>query len=331
MLSASSYRIFYFTTDLKKNLCLVTHQVVSDSVTPWAAACQASQFLTISRSLLKPMSTELMMPSNHLILWYPLLLLPSIFPSIKVFSSESALPIKGPKYWSFSISPPNEYSRLISFRIDWFGLFDVQGTLKSLLQYHSSKASIILQLSAFFMVQFSYPYMSSGKTIALTRQMFVNKVISLFFNMLSRFVIAFLSRSKCLLISCLQSLSTVILESKKIKSVTVSIVSPSVCHEVMGADDMILVFWMLSLAFSLSSFTLIKRLFSSSSLSAYLGLFIFLPAHLIPACDYSAYKLNKQGDNIQPWFLSQFCTSLLFNVSFNCCFLTYNRVFSGDW
>ena len=140
-------------------------------------------------------------------------------------------------YWSFSfsISPSNEYSGLISFRMDWLDLLEVQGTLKSLLQHYSSKASV-LHCLAFFIVQLSYPHMTTGKTIALTRQTFVGKVISLLFNMLSRFVIAFLSRSKCLLISWLQSLSTVILEPKKIKSVTVSVVSPSICHEAMGPD-----------------------------------------------------------------------------------------------
>ena len=211
------------------------------------------------------------MPSNHLILCHPLLLLPSIFPSIRVFSNESALPIRWPKYWSFSfsISPSNEYSGLISFRMDWFDFLAVQGTLKSLLQHHSSKASI-LQCSAFFIVQLSHPYMTTGKTIALTRLTFVGKVMSLLFNMLSRLVIAFLPGSKRLLISWLQSPSAVILELKKIKSVTVSIVSPSICHEVMGPYAVILVFWMLSFkpTFSLSSFTFIKRLFSYSSLSA---------------------------------------------------------------
>ena len=163
---------------------------------------------------------------------------------------------------SFSISPSNEYSGLISFRMDWFELLAVQGTLKSLLQHHSSKASI-LQCSDFFIVQLSHPYMTTGKTIALTIQNFVGKVMSLFFNMLFRLVIAFLQGNKCLLISWLQSPSTVILEPKKIKSATVSIVSPSVCHEVMGLDAMILVFWMLSLklAFSLFSFIFIKSLF----------------------------------------------------------------------
>ena len=183
------------------------------------------------------------MPSNHLILCCPLLLLPSIFPSIRVFSKESVLHITWPKYWSFSfnISPSSEYSGLISLRMDWLDLLAVQGTLKSLLQHHSSKASI-LWLSTFFMVQFSYPYMTTGKTIALTRQTFVGKVMSLLFNILSRLVITFLLRSKCLLISWLQSPSAVVLEPKKIKSVTVSIISPSICHEVVGLDAMILVF-----------------------------------------------------------------------------------------
>ena len=170
------------------------------------------------------MSVELEMPSNHLILSHPLLLPPSIFPSIRVFSNESALCIRWPKYWSFSfsISSSNEYPGLISFRIDWLALLAVQGTLKRLLQHHSSKGSI-LWCSIFYMVQISHPYMTTGKTIALTRLIFVSKVMSLLFNMLSRFVIAFLPRSKHLLISWLQSPSTVILDSKKIKSVTVSI------------------------------------------------------------------------------------------------------------
>ena len=174
------------------------------------------------------------MPSNHLILCHSLLLLPSIFLSIRVFSDESVLQVRWPKYWSFSfnISPSNEYSGLISFNIDWFDLLTVQETLKSLLQHHSSKASV-LQHSAFFMVQLSHPYMTTGKTIALTRWTFVGKGMSLLFNMLSRFVIAFLPRSMHLLILWLLSPSAVILELKKIKSLTVSIVSPSVCHEVV--------------------------------------------------------------------------------------------------
>ena len=160
------------------------------------------------------------MPSNHLILCCPILL-PSIFPSIKVFSDESVLHIRWPKYWrfSFSISSSNDYSGLISFRMDWLDLLAVQRTVKSLLQYHSSKASIC-SLSAFFMVQLSHSYMTTGKTMALTRRTFVNKVISLLFNMLPRFVIAFLPRSKCLLISWLQSTPAVILEPRKTKSVT---------------------------------------------------------------------------------------------------------------
>ena len=241
--------------------------------------------------------------------------------------NESVLPIREGKYWcfSFNISPFNEYSGLISFRIDWLDLFAVQGTLKNLLQHHSSKASV-LHLSAFFIVQFLHPYMTTGKTIVLIRLTFVGKVMSLLFNMLSTLVIAFLP-SKHLLILWLQSLSAVILEPKNIKPVTAFIVSPSTCHEVMGPDAMILVFWMVSFkpTFSLSSFTFIKRLFSSSLLSAirvvssvYLRLLIFLPEILIPVCAssslafcmmYSACKLNW------PWhFLIQ--TSLFFHAQF---------------
>ena len=165
--------------------------------TPWTAACQASLSITNSWSLLKLMSNRLVMPSNHLILCHPLLLPPSIIPRIRVFSNKSFLRIRWPKYWSFSfnISPSNEYSGLIPFKIDWLNFLAVQGTLKSLLQHHSSKASILWH-SAFFIVQLSYPYMTTGKTIALTRQIFVGKVMSLLFNMLSRLVIAFLPRSK---------------------------------------------------------------------------------------------------------------------------------------
>ena len=156
------------------------------------------------------------MPASHLLLCRPLLLLPSIFPSIRVLSNESVLHIRWPKYWSFSfsISPSNEYLGLISFRMDWLDLIAAQGTLRNLLQHHSSKASII-RCSAFFTVQLSHPYMTTGKTIALTRQTFVSKVMSFLFNMLSRLVITFLPRSKCLLISWLQSPSAVILEPKK--------------------------------------------------------------------------------------------------------------------
>ena len=183
------------------------------------------------------------MPSNHLILYRSLLLLPSIFPSIMVFSNESALCIRWPKYWSFSfnISPSNEHPGLISFRMHWFDHLSVQGTLKSLLQHHSSKAPI-LRCSTFFIVQLSHPYMTTGKTIALTRWTFVGKVMSLLFNMLSRLVITFLPRIKRLFISWLQSPSAVILESPKIKFATVSTLSPSICYEVIGPDAMCFVF-----------------------------------------------------------------------------------------
>ena len=216
---------------------------MSDFVTPWTAACQAALSITNSQGLLKLMSTELVMPCNHLILSYLLLLLSSIFLSPRVFSKELVLPIRWPKYWSFSfsISPSNEYSELISFRMDWLDLLAVQGILKCLLQYHSSKASI-LQHSAFFIVQLSHPHITTGKTIALTVQNFVSKVMSLLFNILSRLIRVFLPRSNCLLISWLQSSSAVILEPKEIKSLAVSIVSPSICHEVMGPDTLIFIF-----------------------------------------------------------------------------------------
>ena len=210
-------------------------------VTPWIATRQASLSITNSWSSLRLTSIESVMPSSHLILCRPLLLLPSIFPSIRVFSSESALHIRWPKYWSFSfnISPFSEHPGLISFRMDWLDLLAVQGTLKSLLQHHSSKTSI-LQHSAFFVVQLSHPYMTTGKTIALTRRIFCWHLL---FNMLSSLVITFLPRSKRLLISWLQSPSEMILEPPKIKSDTVF---PSIAHEVVGLDAMILVFWMLS-------------------------------------------------------------------------------------
>ena len=184
-------------------------------VTPWTAASQASLSITNSRSSPKPMSIQSVMPSNHLILCYPRFLLTSIFPSIRNFSNDSALHIRWPQHWSFSfkISPTNEHPGLI-FSMDWLDLLAVQGTLKSLLQHHSSKASILLR-SAFFIVQLSHPYMTTGKTRALTRRTFVGKVMSLLFNMISRLVITFLPRSKHLLISWLQSPSAVILEPKK--------------------------------------------------------------------------------------------------------------------
>src|SRR5574340_28379 len=183
------------------------------------------------------------MPSSHLILCRCLLLLPPIPPSIRVFSNESTLRMRWPKYWSFSISisPSNEHPGLISFRMDWLDLLAVQGTLKSLLQHHSLKASILWH-SAFFTVQLSHPYMTTGKTIALTRWTFVGNVMSLLFNMLSRLVITFLPRSKRLLISWQHSPSAVILEPRKIQSDTVSTVSPSISHEVMGPDAMIFIF-----------------------------------------------------------------------------------------
>ena len=223
--------------------------------TSWIRACQASLSITNSWSLPKLMSIELVIPSSHLILCRPLLLLPPIPPSIRVFSNKSTLHMRWPKYWifSFSISPSNKQPGLISFRMDWLYLLAVEGTLKSLLQHHSSKASVLWHW-AFFTVQLSHPYITTGKTIALTRWTFVGKVMSLLLNMLSRLVITFLPRSKHLLISWLQSPSAVILEPPKIKSDTVS---PSISHEVIGPDAMIFVFWMLSFkpTFSLSSKT----------------------------------------------------------------------------
>ena len=184
--------------------------------TPWTTAFQASLSITNSQSLLKLMSNELVLPSNHLILCHPLLLPPSIFPSTGVFSNKTVLLMRWTKYWSFSfnISPSNEHPGLISFRLDWLDLLPVQGTLKSLLQHHSSKASI-LQHSAFFIVQLSHPCMTTGKTVALTRWTFVDKVMPLLFNMLSRLVVAFLPKSKPLLISWLQPPSAVIVEHQK--------------------------------------------------------------------------------------------------------------------
>ena len=230
-----------------------SRSVVSHSLQP-TTAHQASLSIFNSWSLPKLISIESVMPSNHLFLCPPLPLLPSIFPSIRVFSNESVLRVRWPNYWSFSfnISSSNEHSGLISFRMDWLDLLAVQGTLKSLLQHHRSKASI-LWCSAIFIVQLSHPYMSTGKTIALTRWTFVGKVMSLLFNMLSRLVIAFLPRSKHLLVSWLQSPSAVILEPPKIKSATVCTVSPSICHEMIGLDAVILVFCFKP-TFSLSSF-----------------------------------------------------------------------------
>ena len=266
--------------------------------TPWIAARQACLSSTNSWSSPKLMSIQSVMPSSHLILCRPLLLLPPIPRSITVFSNESTLHMRWPKYWSFSFSIilSKGHPGLISFRMDWLDLVAVQGTLKSLLQHHSSNASI-LWCSAVFTVQLSHPYMTTGKTIALTRRTFVGKVMSLLFSMLYRLVITFPPRSKHLVISRLQSPSAVILEPRKIKSDAVSTVSPSISHQVRGPDAMIFVFWMMSFkpTFSLSSFTFIKRLFSSSSLSAimvvssaYLRWLIFLLAILIPACASSS-------------------------------------------
>ena len=224
---------------------------------PWIAARQASLSITNSRSSLKLTSIQLVMPSSHIILCRPLYLLPPTPSSIRVFSNESTLCMRCLKYWSFSFSiiPSKEHPGLISFRMDWFDLLAVHGTFKSLLQHHSSKASI-LWCSAFFTVQLSHPYITTGKTTALTKRTFVGKVMSLLLNMLSRLVITFLPRSKRLLISWLQSPSAVILEPPKIKSNTVCTVFPSISHEVMGPDAMIFVFWMLSFkpTFSLSPF-----------------------------------------------------------------------------
>ena len=190
-----------------------SHSRVRLFATPWITAREASLSFTNSRGLLKLMSIESVMPSSHLILCHSLLLLPPIPPSIRVFSNESTLCMRWPKYWSFSfsISPSNEHPGLIFFRMDWLDLLAVQGTLKNVLRHHSSKTSI-LQHSAFFTVQLSHPYMTTGKTIALTRRTFVGKVMSLLFNMLSRLVITFFLRSKRLLISLLKSPSAVILE-----------------------------------------------------------------------------------------------------------------------
>ena len=239
--------------------------------TPWIAACQASLSLTNSRSSLRLTSIKSVMPSSHLILWRPLLLLPPIPPSIRVFSNESTLPVRWPKYWSFSFSiiPSKEIPGLISFRMDWLDLLAVQGTRKSLLQHHSSKASI-LRHSAFFTVQLSHPYMTTGKTIALTRRTFVGKVMSLLLNMLSRLVITFLPRSKHLLISWLQSPSAVILEPPQNKVWHCFHRFPIYFPWSDGTGCHDLRFRMLSFkpTFSFSTFTFIKRLFSSSSLSA---------------------------------------------------------------
>ena len=218
-------------------------------VTPWTVACQAFLCITNSQSLLKLMFIKSVIPSNHLILCHPLLPL-SIFPSIRVFSNKLVLHIKWPIYWSFSISPSNEYSGLISFRMDWLDLLEVQGALKSLLQHHSSKASI-LWCSSVFIVQLSHPYMTAGKTIVFTS---FGKVISLLFNVLSKLIKTFLPRNKHLLIPWLQSPSAVILEPKNIVCHCFHCF-PSICHEVTEPDPISLVFRMLS--FKPTFFTLL--------------------------------------------------------------------------
>ena len=213
------YNVYFF-------ILLFSHSVMSNSVTPYVSAHQAAQSLSCIPEPSQFHVHWVVMPSNHLIICCPLLLLP--FPASGSFlMSWSLIRIRGPKYWSFGISPSHEYLALISFKIDWFDLLAAQGILKSLLQHHSAKASILWH-SALFTVQLSHPYVTTGKNIALTKWTFVGKVMSLLFNMLSRFVIAFPVRSKCLLISWLQSPSAVIWEPKKINPLTVSIVYPSI-------------------------------------------------------------------------------------------------------
>ena len=235
---------------------------------PWTAAHQASLSITNSHSLLKVMSIESVMPSSHLILCHPFLFLPSIFPSIRVFPNESVLHIRWPKYWRFifNINPSSEYSGLISFRIDWFELLAVQRTLKSFLQHHSSKASI-LRCSAFFIVQFSHLYMTTEKTIPLTRWTFVGKVISLLLNMLSRLAITFFPRSKGLnFMAAVTICSDFGAQNNKLCLCFHCL--PIYLPRSDGTGCYDLVFWMLSFktVFSHSSFTFIKSLFSSSSL-----------------------------------------------------------------
>ena len=212
--------------------------------TPWTTAGQASLSINNTRSLSKLMSIESVMPSSHLILCHPLLLLPPVPSSIRIFSSESTLHMRWPKYWSFSfsISPSNEHPGLISFRMDRLDLLAVQGTLKSLLQHHSSKASI-LRCSAFFIVPLSHSYMTTGKTIALTRRTFVGKVMSLLLGMLSRLIITFLPRTKCLnFMATVTICSDFGAQKNKVCLKTVSTLSPSTSHEVIGPDALILVF-----------------------------------------------------------------------------------------
>ena len=249
-----------------RNCCCSVTKSYLTVCNPWSEAHQASLSFTISQSLFKLVSIESVMPSNHLILCHLLLLLPSIFPSIRVFSYELALCIRWPKYWSFnfSISSSNEYLGLISFRMDWLDLFAVQETLKNLLQHHSSKDSI-LQHSAFFMVQLSHPYMTTGKTIAWTIWTFLGKVMSLLFNTLFRFFRAFFPRSSSLLISWLHHPWWFWSPRKGNHYFRFS---PFICHEVMGPDAMILVLWMLSFKPTFSLSPLWRGSLGSSLLSA---------------------------------------------------------------
>ena len=311
-------------------------------MTPWTATCQASLSLTISQSLPKIMSIELVLSSNHLILSSPIYPLPSIFTSIRAFSNEITVCIRWPKYWNFSISPSNEYSRLISFKIDWFDLLPVQETLKSLLQHQfesiNSLAFCVLCGPALTSVH-DYCKDHNLNDMDLSQQSDV-------FNTLSRFLITFPPRINHLLISCLQLPSTGTLEPKKRKCVTASTFSASICHEAMGSDAMILVFFLIlsfKLTFSPSSFSLIKRLFHSSLLSAirvvsspFLRLLIFLPTILIPARNTSSLafcmmcsvcKLNKQVTiNSLAVLLSQSWTSLFSIQGSDYCFLIHIRV-----
>ena len=293
--------------------------------TPWTAAHQASLSITNSQSLLELMSIKSVMPSDHLILCHPL---SSIFSHCQhqglfwwVSSSYQVA-----KVLEFLLQHQFENSGLISFRIDWLHLLAIQETLKSLLQHHSSKASI-LRHSAFFIIQLSHPYMTTGKTIPLTRWTFVVKVMSLLFNMLYRLIITFLPRSKHLLISWLQSPTAMILKNKKIQSLTVSTVSPAICHEVMGPDAMIVAFWMLCFkpTFSLSSFTFIKTLFSSSSLSAirvvssaYLKLIDISPSNLDSSWCFIQPGISHDvlGTEAKQVLLFLYGTSLLYHVQF---------------
>ena len=260
-------------------------------VTPWTAACQASLSFTNSQSLLKLMSIESVTPSNNLILCCPLLLLSSIIPSIRVFSNESVLHIRWPKYWSFrfSINLSNEYSGLISFGLTGLISLLSKGLSSSTPQFKN----IILRRSAFFIVQLSHSYMTTEKIIAWTPCTFVGKVMSLLFNMLSRLVMVFLPRSKHLLISWLHSPSAVGLELKKIKSVSVSIVPPSIFHEMMGPDASILVFWMLSFkpAFSFSSFTRCRQTYTLTTIFPKQVTFLKMLCTLKTGCKWLEFSL----------------------------------------